>query len=179
MQKQAMARANIRILVALALALSCAIISPLQPQAEAQSVLTYHNNNARTGQNLNERILTPSNVNVNTFGKLFVIPVDGKVDAQPLYMPGVAVPNKGTHNILFIATENDSVYAVDAVNGTLLWSRTLLKSGEIPSDSRSCSQIVPKIGITATPVIDPLSGPNGTIYLVAMSKNSTGSYFQR
>lgn len=179
MRNQAMARANMRILVALALALSCAIISPIQPQAEAQSVLTYHNNNARTGQNLNERILTPSNVNVNTFGKLFVIPVDGKVDAQPLYMPGVAVPNKGTHNILFIATENDSVYAVDAANGTLLWYRTLLKSGEIPSDSRSCSQIVPKIGITATPVIDPLSGPNGTIYLVAMSKNSTGSYFQR
>jgi len=161
-----------------AVAFFVAIIACASP-AGGQSVLTYHNNNARTGQNLNERILTLSNVNVTTFGKLFVISVDGKVDAQPLYLPGVAIPNKGTHNVLFVATENDSIYAFDATNGTLLWRRSLLKSGETPSDSRNCSQVTPKIGITATPTIDPLAGPNGTIYVMSISKNSSSGYFQR
>ncbi|MGH9377087.1 MAG: pyrrolo-quinoline quinone [Terriglobia bacterium] len=144
----------------------------------AQSVLTYHANNARTGEYSQETILTPANVNKATFGKLFVIPVDGKVDAQPLIVLHLAIPGRGAHNVLFIATENDSVYAFDADTGITLWHVRLLKREETPSDPRRCSQVIPQIGITSTPVIDPESGPNGTIYVVAMSKGA-GHYFQR
>lgn len=147
--------------------------------AHAQDVLTYHNNNARTGQYSQETILTPANVNKSTFGKLFVIHVDGKVDAQPLIVQHLAIPGRGTHNVLFVATENDSVYAFDAGSGALLWHVRLLKPGETPSDNRHCSQVIPEIGITSTPVIDPGSGPHGTIYVVAMSKDGSGHYFQR
>jgi hypothetical protein len=155
------------------------VISIAVGSSHAQRVVTYHNDNRRTGQNLNEIILTPTNVNVNTFGKLFTIPVDGKVDAQPLYLPGVVVPSRGTHNVLFVATENDTVYAFDADTGATLWQQSLLLSDESPSDNRNCSQVVPTIGVTATPVIDLSSGSNGTMYVVSMSKNNTGSYFQR
>ena len=142
-------------------------------------VLTYHNDNARTGQNLNETILTTTNVNSSTFGKIRSLAVDGKVDAQPLYLAGVQSIAGGTHNVLYVATEHDSVYAFDAESGTRLWKVTMLGSGETPSDTRGCSQIVPEIGITATPVIDRRAGAHGVIYVVAMSKNSSGSYFQR
>src|SRR5450432_3292628 len=94
------------------------------------SVLTWHNDNARTGQNLQETILTPSNVNSASFGKLFIIGVDGKVDGQPLYVPHLTIPSQGVHNVLYIATEHDSVYAVDADNGAILKSRTLLVGSE-------------------------------------------------
>lgn len=147
--------------------------------AAAQNVLTWHNDNARTGQNLKEKILTLQNVNPKTFGKLFVIHVDGKVDAEPLYVKGIEVPRYGLRNVLFVATEHDSVYALDAETGKEFWHVRLLKPGETPSDNRNCSQVVPEIGITSTPVIDPHRGPHGTIYVVAMSKNSSGQYFQR
>ena len=150
-------------------------VSPLR----AQDVLTYHNDNARTGQNLNETILTPSNVNSTQFGKVFQVTVDGKVDAQPLYASAVAIPAQGTHNVLFVATEHDSVYAFDADTGTQLWQVSLLQAGETTSDDRGCGQVTPEIGITATPVIDRSSGPNGTIYVVAMSKDSSSAYHQR
>ena len=83
-------------------------------------VLTYHNDNARSGVDSSETILTPGNVNVSTFGKLGFDAVDGKVDAQPLYVAGVSIPGKGTHNVLYVATENDSVYAFDADTGAKL-----------------------------------------------------------
>ena len=149
------------------------------PSLVAQDVLTYHNDNARTGQDLHETILTPSNVNPSTFGKLFVIPTDGKVDAQPLYKAGVSIPGKGLRNVLYVATEHDSVYAFDADTGQELWHVSMLKPGEMPSDDRGCTQVTPEIGVTATPVIDPVSGPHGTIYIVAMSKRPSGEYFQR
>jgi len=146
------------------------------------SVLTWHNDNARTGQNLAETILTPANVNSATFGKLFVLSVDGKVDAQPLYVPSLTVSG-AVHNVLYVATEHDSVYAFDADTGTLLWQVSMLEmvNGvlETSSDDRGCSQVTPEIGITATPVIDPASGPHGTIYLIAMTKDSSGNYHHR
>jgi len=145
----------------------------------AQDVLTYHNDNARTGQALAETILTPSNVNSTQFGKLFQVNVDGKVDAQPLYASAMAIPSQGTHNALFVATEHDSIYAFDADSGTQLWKVSLLPAGETSSDDRGCTQVSPEIGVTATPVIDRSSGSNGTIYVVAMSKDSSSAYHQR
>jgi PKD repeat protein len=147
-------------------------------QTFAQDVLTYHNDNARTGQNLNETILNPNNVNFNQFGKLFILAADGKVDAEPLYVSNLTVGST-SHNVVFVASEHDSVYAYDADTGALLWQVTLVKSGETPSDDRSCAFVTPEIGITATPVIDRSSGPHGTIYLIAMSKDSSGGYHQR
>lgn len=146
--------------------------------AQSTDVLTYHNDNARTGQNLHEEILTPANVNSAHFGKLRVLATDGKVDAQPLYAAGISIPGKGMHNVLFVATEHDTVYAFDADSGQVLWQVSMLGSGETPSDNRSCSQVTPEIGVTATPVIDRSLGTNGTLFVVAMSKNGT-IYFQR
>jgi Immunoglobulin I-set domain/PQQ-like domain len=144
----------------------------------AADVTTYHNDNARTGQNLAETLLNPGNVTVATFGKVGFFSVDGKVDAQPLYLSNVPISGQGAHNVLYVVTEHDSVYAFDAASGTVLWHVSLLGAGETTSDARGCSQVTPEIGITATPVIDRTRGPNGVIYVIAMSKNG-GSYFQR
>jgi outer membrane protein assembly factor BamB len=134
-----------------------------------------HNNNARTGINGKETILTTANVNSATFGRLFTLNVDGLVDAQPLYLSGVNVPNQGTHNLLIVATEHDSLYAFDADTGASIWHIRTLKSGETTSDDRGCSQVTPEIGITSTPVINRPAGSNGTIYVVSMSKDSSGN----
>jgi hypothetical protein len=142
------------------------------------SVLTYHNDVARTGQNLKETTLTLSNVNSSSFGKLGFLTTQGRVDAEPLYVPGLSIGG-ATHNVVFVATEHDLVYAFDADNFSQLWRTSLLGSGETTSDPHSCSQITPEIGITSTPVIDPKAGPNGTIFVVAMSKDSSGNYHQR
>ena len=148
------------------------------PYAQSQDVLTYHNDNARTGQNLNEMLLTPANVNSANFGKLFTLSVDGAVDAQPLYVSNVSVA-AGIHNVLVVATEHDSVYAFDADSGLSLWHVSVLKPGEAPSDPRNCDQVTPEIGVTAAPVIDRSRGSNGVVYVVAMSKDSSGNYHQR
>jgi hypothetical protein len=147
--------------------------------AFSQNVLTYHNNNARTGLNSSETTLTLSNVNVSTFGKLFTLTVDGLVDGQPLYLSAVPIQGSGTHNLLIVVTENDSVYAFDADTGSQIWHISTLETGEQPSDDRGCGQVEPVIGITSTPVISRPAGSNGVIYTVAMSKNSSGDYFQR
>ncbi len=147
--------------------------------AHAQTdVLTWHNDNLRTGQDLSESILTPANVNSSTFGVLANVAVDGKVDAQPLYVSALNINGKN-HNVLFVATEHDSVYALDADTGATLWQKSLIPSGETTSDPRNCDQVTPEIGITATPAIDRTIGSNGTIYLVAMTKNGSGNYYQR
>ena len=143
------------------------------------NVLTYHNDNSRTGQNLAETTLTASNVKSTSFGKRFVVTLDGKVDAEPLYVSNVNMPQHGVHNVVFAATEHDSLYAFDADTGTIYWHISALKSGETTSDTRSCSQVTPEIGITSTPVIDLKAGPHGTIYLVAMSKDANSNYYQR
>lgn len=152
---------------------------PPPPGTSGTNVMTYHYDNARTGQNLTETILTPANVNSSSFGKLFVISVDGKVDAQPLYLTQLSTPNQGTHNIVYVETEHGSVYAFDADTGTLLWQVSMLASGESPSDDHGCGQITPEIAVTSTPIIDPKAGPHGTIYVVAMSKDGSGNYHQR
>ena len=140
-------------------------------------VTTYHNDVARTGQNLTETVLTQANVNSQTFGLLRNLMVDGKVDAEPLYLSQLTVAGSA-HNVVFVATEHDSVYAFDSDTGAQLWKVSLLQSGETTSDDRSCGQVVPEIGITATPVIDRSAGQHGMIYVVAMSKNGS-TYFQR
>ena len=152
--------------------------TPPPPPATTTTVTTYHNDNARTGQNLNETTLTPANVDASSFGLLFVITTDGRVDAQPLYVPNLSI--SGTkHNVLFVVTEHGSVYGFDADSGTQLWQVSTLGSGETPSDDHGCGQITPEIGVTATPVIDASMGAHGTIYVVGMSKDASGNYHQR
>ncbi len=149
------------------------------PRLAAQGVLTWHNDAARTGQNLTETLLSPSNVNSTSFGLLFTLPVDGKVDAQPLYVPTVTISGV-PHNVLYVATENDTVYAFDAdTMGSPLWSKSVLLSGETAADDRGCNDITPTVGILATPAIDLSSGPHGTIYVAAISKDGSGNYHQR
>ncbi len=152
--------------------------------ASGADVLTYHNDNARTGLNPDEILLNPGNVNPNTFGLLFNLSVDGKVDAQPLYASSVpTIVNgrpAGRHNLIIVVTEHDSVYAFDADTGVNCWKTSLLLDQEVPSDPRSCGQVYPEIGITATPVIDRNNGLYGTIYTVAMSMTTNPSvYHQR
>ena len=142
-------------------------------------VLTYHNDIARTGQNVSETILIPPNVSATTFGKLGFFSADGRIDAQPLYLSSVAIPQKGTHDVVYVATEHDSVYAFDSATGEVLWHTSVLGPGETPSDDHGCGQVTPEIGITSTPVIDRTFGSNGAIYVIAMSKDGTGNYFQR
>ena len=147
----------------------------------ATDVLTYHNDVARTGQNLTETTLTLSNVTSAKFGKLGFYPVDGLVDAEPLYTSNVTVPGNGKHNLLIAATENDSVYAFDADSGATIWHASVLKTGETASPDPPYPTN-PWIGVNATPVIDRTSGPEGAVYVVASSaltQNGTRVYYQR
>ena len=148
------------------------------PPGPSIQVTTYHDDNMRSGQNTQETTLTTANVNTTSFGKVGFYPVDGKVDAEPLYLQNFSIAG-ATHNVLYVVTEHDSVYAFDADTGTALWHVSALGANETTSDPRNCGQVVPEIGITSTPVIDPNAGAHGTIYLSAMSKDSSGNYHQR
>jgi hypothetical protein len=149
------------------------------------SVLTYHNNKQRTGGNTLETTLTPSNVNATQFGKLFSQAVDGFMYAQPLYVPNVNIAGLGTHNVVYVATMNDSVYAFDAdskagANAYPLWHVSFINPAggitPLPDGDIQCTDpISTKIGIMGTPVID---GVSGTLYVVVRTKES-GQYFQR
>jgi PKD repeat protein len=149
------------------------------------SVLTYHYDNSRTGQNTNETILTPANVTPSSFGLLFSYAVDGQVYAEPLYVPGVSIPGQGTHNLVVVATQHDSVYAFDAdsnagPNGGLLWHASLGTSAVTPNNDfgnryGAYHDIDPEVGITSTPVIDPMAR---LIYVDAFTHEGA-SYFHR
>src|SRR5258708_34143498 len=122
---------------------------------------------SRSGANTNETLLTPTNVKMNSFGKLFSFPVDYVVMAQPLYMPNVNIPGHGTHNVVYVATEADSVYAIDADTGAKLWYASMLNGGTTASGTYLPCGSGPGFlqeGITGTPVIDPTTN---TMYLVA------------
>ncbi len=140
--------------------------------------VTYHFDNARTGLNPNELQLAPSLVTSSKFGLLRILPVDGKVDAQPLYLSQLMVGQQ-PHNVVFAVSEHGTVYAFEADTGYQLWHTSILGHGETPSDDHGCGQISPEIGITSTPVIDRKAGPKGTIFVVGMSEDSSGGYHQR
>lgn len=132
---------------------------------------TAQNDNARTGANLRETKLTPRNVNQRQFGKLFTLKVEGDVYAQPLFLSGVQIPGKGKHDVVFVATEHDSVYAFDAYGkpSSPLWQVSSLKDGAtaVPAEDVSCPFTEPEVGITSTPVIDAQSR---TLYVLARTK---------
>lgn len=174
---------------ALAVCLGGALLGQAGPAAAQVGVTTYHYNNARTGLNPLEFRLNPRTVSPTTFGKAFVQPVDGQIYGQPLYLPWRYIPGKGLHNVVYVATQNDSVYAFDAdsnagANAAPLWQVSLADAahGAAPgatavsnldlgtsSSGEACTDISPKIGVTATPVIDPLSN---TLYVVAKTREN-------
>ena len=152
--------------------------APSAPMTAAPDVTTYHYNLNRDGLNSQETILTQANVNSTSFGKVGMDTVDGKVDAEPLYLANLSIGG-ALHNVLFVASEHGSVYAFDADTNAQLWKTSVIPTGEMTSDDHGCSQITAEIGITSTPVIDRKQGPNGTIFTVGMSKDSAGKYHQR
>lgn len=160
------------------LTLSAVLLLPMLASAQTVSVTTWHNDNARDGQNTHETILTTSNVNSTSFGKLFSYSVDGEIYAQPLYVPNLSIPGQGTHNVVFVATENDSVYAFDAdgLDTSAFWHDSLLAAGEspIPCGLKSICNILSQVaGITSTPVVDMA---NKTIYVLVLTLESDGTY---
>jgi hypothetical protein len=143
-------------------------------------VLTYHYNNLRNGVNDSETILTPQNVNSGDFGKLFDIGVEGDVYAQPLYKSNLPMPDGRVYDVLFVATAHDSLYAIDAASGTVLWQNSFIDAAggiiPVPAADTGTDDITPEVGIIGTPVIDP---DTLTIYLVSKVKNnSTQTYAQ-
>ncbi|HZV36935.1 MAG TPA: chitobiase/beta-hexosaminidase C-terminal domain-containing protein, partial [Verrucomicrobiae bacterium] len=152
------------------------------PNPLALNILTYHTDNTRDGANTNEVILTPDNVNVSTFGRVMSYTTDGYIYAQPLYVSGLTIPGQGTHNVVFVATENNTIYAFDAdtnsgTNGGILWQTNLgtaisSYNGEFGTrySGSYYADIVPVVGITGTPVIDLSSG---TLYVNVHTREVT------
>ncbi len=141
------------------------------------NVLTYHNDGAQSGVNPDETVLTPSNVNSADFGKVFSVPVDGQIYAQPVYLSGLSIPGQGTHNVVFVVTEHDSVYAFDSDTGSLIWHDSFINPSagvtSVPASALTGDfQFIPEVGISSTPVIDPTTN---TLYVVALTKEVSGS----
>jgi Legume lectin domain/Chitobiase/beta-hexosaminidase C-terminal domain/PQQ-like domain len=142
------------------------------------SVTTYHNDNTRSGLNSQETTLRPANVNSTQFGKLYTTKLDGYVYAQPLYVSNVSISG-GTHNVLYVATEHDTLYAIDADSGTIYWLQSFINPAAgvttASSSDVSCTDLIPEVGISGTPTIDTATG---TIYLIAKTKEN-GVFVQR
>lgn len=164
---------------------ACVLASTLPVVGQLVNVTTYHNDNSRRGLNDKETILTRANVNPEQFGKLFSYKTDGYAYAQPLYLAGVNIPGRGAHNVVYVATEHDTIYAFDAdsnqgMNKLSLWQRSFIDPvhGITTVASRAdahCTDLAPEIGITGTPVIDTQTG---TMYVVVRTKEN-GQFFQR
>ncbi len=155
------------------------VVSNTGSAPQPGDVVMYKNDVSRTGQYPLETKLTPANVNSTNFGLLRQMRVDGKVDGQPLYLSQLTI-GSAPHNVVYAVTENATVYAFEADTGAQLWQVSLLKSGETAAPPpNACDQITPTIGITTTPVIDRTAGAHGTLYVVAMSFDSTSKYHQR
>ncbi|HEV2392215.1 MAG TPA: choice-of-anchor D domain-containing protein [Verrucomicrobiae bacterium] len=160
------------------------------PGASAVAVLTHHNDNQRTGRNLNETILNTSNVNSNQFGLLYTLPVDDQIYAQPLVMTNVLITGKGVHNLVIVVTVNDSVYAFDADDSTVTtpyWHTSFINPPNIVAPANTDESAIGacggnyqdfsgNMGIVGTPVIDPATG---TMYLVARTKENGTTFVQR
>ncbi|MBZ5642597.1 MAG: choice-of-anchor D domain-containing protein [Acidobacteriia bacterium] len=163
---------------ALMLAVLAGLFSWSHPAQAQIRVTTEHNDNARTGADTQETVLTHADVNVSQFGKLYSATVDGYIYAQPLYLYHVNISGV-FHNVVYVATEHDSVYAFDADTGTQLWHDSFINPPSIttvsPADASAPFDLIPEIGITGTPAIDPVAG---TLYVVVKTKQS-GSFFQR
>lgn len=165
---------------------ACVLFGLAAPMiASGRQVSTSQYNNMRTGATLTEKVLTPQNVNAKQFGKLGAFKVDGAVYAQPLFVPAVEIPGKGKHDVLFVATEHDSVYAFDAdrPGDPPLWHVSFLDPGRgvtaVPARDVECPFIQPEVGITSTPVIDVKTG---TLYVLSRTAirhtAGTNEYFQ-
>ncbi len=170
------------------LALTVTLVGAAAQTATPVNVPTWRYNNTHRGANTHETLLTTANVNATGFGKLFSAAVDGYVYAQPLYVSGITMPDGLVHNVIYVATEHDSVYAFDAdtnggTNAQPLWQASMLDTAHgaaagattVPSTDLGTHDIVPEIGITSTPVYDL---PSQTLYVVAKSKEN-GIYIQR
>ena len=176
-------------LLALLLASPCFLVATLSAQIPtAVPVLTWRYDLTHSGQNTSETALSPTNVSPDSFGKLFSLSVDSTTYAQPLYVPGLKMGDGQTHNVLFVSTSNDSVYAFDAdsnggANANPLWKISLLTADHgagagataVPWQDTGSPDVAPTVGITGTPTIDPATN---TMYLVAKTKEN-GAYFSR
>ncbi len=151
------------------LAVMFAAIVGTNAASQSVSVTTYHYDNYRTGWNANETTLTPANVNTSDFGLLHSVALDDQVDAQPLYMPAVNITAgqyQGVHNVIYVATEGDTVFAIDAQSGTILLSVSLGTPIHMPL---GCNNNGPNVGINSTPVIDATSN---TLYVMVYTRAS-------
>jgi hypothetical protein len=189
LQRRAVRRATIALSLSLLLGVGLGLGKPFLlprdlPGRSGVDVLTQHNDTGRTGATLHETLLNTTDVNVKTFGKLFTRPVDGQIYAQPLYVSALHIPHKGTHNVVFVATMHDSVYAFDADDpaaSTALWQVTL--GASIPVTNADFGgrygpyrDITVEIGILSTPAIDRATD---TIYVLAANRDSDGRYVHR
>ena len=155
----------------------CLLLSVVPPLSAQVAITTYHNDVSRTGANLGETVLNSSNVNSTSFGKVFSRAVDGQIYAQPLYLPNVQIPGQGTHNVIYVCTEHNSVYAFDADSprlATPLW-KINLGTSVLSANINVTRDLLPEVGITGSPVIDSSSG---TLYVVAETYENSQAVFR-
>jgi hypothetical protein len=155
--------------------LSLTVVASPTPSLDAP---TWHYDTARTGLYPSETSLTPTSVKAATFGKKATYTTDAAVDAQPLFLSGLIIGAQA-HDVLYTATENDTMYAWDVNSGSVLWQKSAIGAGETASDNQGCSELPSTVGITSTPVIDRYFAPDGVIYFVAKTKDGSGNYHQR